>query len=291
MIRSRKFDKFIKTIKMANNQMDLKFPKGGIFIIIILVAVVILFSKSTVTIGPGEGGVLFETLGDGINTETSYGEGFHIVAPWNRMIIRKVRQQSISDEMNVLSVNGLEVKVNGTIWYEPELENLGLLIKTKGQDYERELLDPAINAAARSVVGRYTPEQLYSSKRDVIEQEILDEVQLVLKDQYLSVKRVLVEDVKLPSTIRIAIETKLKQEQESLEYEFRLSKAKKEAERQKIDAEGKAVANKILSASLTDKILQEKGIDATLELAKSPNSKVVVIGSGKDGLPVILGNQ
>jgi prohibitin 2 len=276
---------------MANNQMEFKFPKGGIILIIVAVAVIILFSKSTVTIGPGEGGVLFETLGDGINTEKTYGEGFQIVAPWNRMIVLKVRQQSISDEMNVLSVNGLEVKVNGTIWYEPEFVNLGSLVKTKGEDYERELLDPAINAAARSVVGRYTPEQLYSSKRDVIEQEILDEIQIVLKDQFLSVTRVLVEDVKLPSTIRIAIETKLKQEQESLEYEFRLTKAKKEAQRQKIDAEGKAIANKILSASLTDKILQEKGIDATLELAKSPNSKVVVIGSGKDGLPLILGNQ
>ncbi|MFY9244104.1 MAG: prohibitin family protein [Polaribacter sp.] len=276
---------------MANNQMDIKFPKGGVLLVIIVIAVIILFSKSTVTIGPGEGGVIFETLGSGINTEKSYGEGFHIVAPWNRMIVRKVRQQSISDEMNVLSVNGLEVKVSGTIWYEPEFANLGLLIKTKGEDYERELLDPAINAAARSVVGRYTPEQLYSSKRDVIEQEILDEVQNVLKGQFLLVKRVLVEDVKLPSTIRIAIETKLKQEQESLEYEFRLSKAKKEAERQKIDAEGKAVANKILSESLTDKILQEKGISATLELAKSTNSKVVVIGSGKSGMPIILGNQ
>jgi regulator of protease activity HflC (stomatin/prohibitin superfamily) len=276
---------------MANNQMELKFPKGGIFIVVLIVAVIILFSKSTVTIGPGEGGVIFETLGNGINTDKTYGEGFHIVAPWNRMIVIKVRQQSISDEMNVLSVNGLEVKVNGTIWYEPELKNLGLLIKTKGEDYERELLDPAINAAARSVVGRYTPEQLYSSKRDVIEQEILDEVQNILKEQFLSVTRVLVEDVKLPSTIRIAIETKLKQEQESLEYEFRLSKAKKEAERQKIDAEGKAVANKILSESLTDKILQEKGIGATLELAKSTNSKVIVIGSGKSGMPIILGNQ
>jgi regulator of protease activity HflC (stomatin/prohibitin superfamily) len=276
---------------MANNQMELNFPKGGIFLVIIAVVAIIIFSKSTVTIGPGEGGVIFETLGDGINTDKSYGEGFHIVAPWNKMIVRKIRQQSISDEMNVLSVNGLEVKVNGTIWYKPEFENLGLLIKTKGEDYERELLDPAINAAARSVVGRYTPEQLYSSKRDVIEQEILDEVQTVLKDQYLIVKRVLVEDVKLPTTIRTAIETKLKQEQESLEYEFRLAKAKKEAERQKIDAEGKAIANKILSASLTDKILQEKGIEATLELSKSPNSKVVLIGSGKSGMPIILGNQ
>ena len=276
---------------MASNQVDIKFPKGGVFFIILAVIAIIIFSKSTVTIGPGEGGVIFEALGDGINTEKTYGEGFQIVAPWNRMIVRKVRQQSISDEMNVLSVNGLEVKVNGTIWYEPEFANLGKLIKTKGQDYERELLDPAINAAARSVVGRYTPEQLYSSKRDVIEQEILDEIKIVLKDQYLSVTRVLVEDVKLPSTIRIAIETKLKQEQESLEYEFRISKAKKEAERQKIDAEGKAVANKILNASLSDKILQEKGIQATVELSKSPNSKVIVIGSGKSGMPIILGNQ
>ncbi|WP_439127792.1 prohibitin family protein [Polaribacter sp.] len=276
---------------MARNQAELNFPKGGVLFIIVAVVLIILFSRSTVTIGPGEGGVVFERFGDGINTDKTYGEGFQIVAPWNEMIVRKVRQQSISDEMNVLSVNGLEVKVSGTIWYEPEFSKLGLLIKTKGEDYERELLDPAINAAARSVVGRYTPEQLYSSKRDVIEQEILDEITKLLEDQYLIVKRVLVEDVKLPPTIRTAIETKLKQEQESLEYEFRLAKAKKEAERQKIDAEGKAVANKILSASLTDKILQEKGIEATLELSKSPNSKVVLIGSGKSGMPIILGNQ
>ena len=276
---------------MSKNQVELNFPKGGLVTIVFLIVIIIVVVKSSVTIGPGEGGVVFNTLGDGIDTEKTYGEGFHLILPWNRMIVRKVRQQSISDEMNVLSVNGLEVKVSGTVWYEPEFSNLGKLIKTKGEDYERELLDPAINAAARSVVGRYTPEQLYSSKRDVIEQEILDEVANVLKDQFLIVKRVLVEDVKLPTTIRTAIETKLKQEQESLEYEFRLAKAKKEAERQKIDAEGKATANKILSASLNDKILQEKGIEATLKLSESPNSKVIVIGSGKNGMPIILGNQ
>jgi regulator of protease activity HflC (stomatin/prohibitin superfamily) len=102
---------------------------------------------------------------------------------------------------------------------------------------------------------------------------------------------VLVRDIMLPPTIKAAIENKLKQEQESLEYEFKLEKAKKEAERQRIDAEGKARANQILNASLTDKILKEKGIEATLELAKSPNAKVVVVGSGKDGLPIILGNN
>ena len=102
---------------------------------------------------------------------------------------------------------------------------------------------------------------------------------------------VLVKDVTLPPTIKNAIETKLKQEQESLEYKFKIEKATKEAERQRIDAEGKAAANKILSESLTDKILKEKGIEATLELAKSPNAKTIVIGSGKDGLPLILGGQ
>ena len=98
-------------------------------------------------------------------------------------------------------------------------------------------------------------------------------------------------DVSLPTTIKDAIERKLRQEQESLEYEFRLTKATKEAERQRIDAEGKAVANKILSESLTDKVLKEKGIQATIDLAKSTNSKVIVIGGGDEGLPIILGNN
>lgn len=266
-----------------------RLPKIGIPIIVGIVFLFILLSKSAVTIGPGEGGVLFERFGEGINTENTYGEGFHIVAPWNDMLVFKVRQQSISDEMNVLSVNGLEVKVSGTVWYEPEYSKLGLLIKTKGKDYVRELIDPSINAAAKSVVGRYTPEQLYSSKRDIIEKEILIEVKKVLDNQHIKIKRVLVENVKLPATIKDAIERKLKQEQESLEYEFRITKAQQEAKRQKIDAEGKAEANRILSASLTDKILQEKGIQATVELAKSPNSKIVVVGSAKDGLPLILG--
>jgi regulator of protease activity HflC (stomatin/prohibitin superfamily) len=102
---------------------------------------------------------------------------------------------------------------------------------------------------------------------------------------------VLVRDVTLPIAIREAIERKLNQEQEALEYEFRIEKAKQEAERQRIDAEGKATANRILSASLTQKILQEKGIEATIKLSESPNSKVIVIGSGEGGLPIILGNQ
>jgi prohibitin 1 len=132
---------------------------------------------------------------------------------------------------------------------------------------------------------------LYSSKRDAIQDEIFTETKKILDKQYVQLNEVLVRDVTLPATIKTAIERKLKQEQESLEYEFRLVTASKEAEKVRIEAQGKADANKILSASLTDKILLDKGIDATLKLAQSPNTKVVVIGSSDSGLPLILGDN
>ena len=193
--------------------------------------------------------------------------------------------------MKVLSSNGLEINIDASAWFQPIYDDLGKLHRQKGRDYKERVLLPSIRSAARSVVGRYTPEQLYSSKRDAIQQEIFEETRNLVNDQFIQLNEVLVRDVTLPPTIKDAIERKLRQEQESLEYEFRLTKAEKEAERQRIDAEGKAAANRILSASLTDKILQEKGIEATLQLSKSPNAKVVVVGGGDGGLPIILGNN
>ena len=261
-----------------------------LWVVIALVAITTV-AKSTNTIRSGQAGVLYKTFSNGVVTDLTYGEGFHFVAPWNKMIIYEVRQQEVFEKMSVLSSNGLEIKLDASAWFQPDYENLGKLHQQKGQDYIDRVLLPTIRSAARSVVGRYTPEQLYSSKRDAIQKEIFEEAKKIVSSQFIQLNEILVRDVTLPPTIKEAIERKLRQEQEALEYEFRLVKAKKEAERQKIDAEGKAVANKILSASLTDKILKEKGISATLELAKSPNSKVVVVGSGKDGLPLILGNQ
>jgi len=217
-----------------------KLPKIGLPILISIVLLIIFISKSSVNIGYGEAGVLFRTFGGGVVTdEPALGEGFHIIAPWNKVYVYNTKQQEVFEKkMQVLSSNGLEISLDVSVLYQPKKEKLGLLHQTKGEDYLNIVIVPEIRAVARK-----------------------------------------------------AIERKLKQEQESLEYEFRLEKARKEAERQKIDAEGKAVANQILSASLTDKILKEKGIEATLELSKSANSKVIVVGSGKDGMPLILGNQ
>jgi regulator of protease activity HflC (stomatin/prohibitin superfamily) len=269
-----------------------KLPKIGIPVIIIVIILIIALAKSAVTIGSGEAGVLYKVFDDGVVTdEPPLGEGFHLIAPWNKVIVYEVRQQELFEKMKVLSSNGLEIQIDASAWYQPVYQDLGNLHQSLGENYLQRVIQPAIRSAARSVVGRYTPEQLYSSKRDAIQDEIFTETKKILEKQYVQLNEVLVRDVTLPNTIKDAIERKLKQEQESLEYEFRLVTAAKEAEKVIIEAQGKADANRILSASLTDKILQDKGIEATMKLAESPNSKVVIIGSGKDGLPIILGDQ
>lgn len=269
-----------------------RLPKIAVPLFIGIVILIIFIAKSTVTIDSGEAGVLYRTFGGGVVTDQPpLSEGFHFVAPWNKVFVYEVRQQSIDEEMRVLSSNGLEISLDASVWFQPEYDALGKLHQEKGEAYIQRLLQPAIRSATRAVVGRYNPEQLYASKREAIQKEIFDETNLLLDEQYVQVNEVLVRDVSLPPTIKEAIERKLRQEQESLEYEYRLTKAEQEAERQRIDAEGKARANRILSESLTDKVLKEKGIQATLELAKSPNSKVVVIGSGDEGMPLILGNN
>jgi regulator of protease activity HflC (stomatin/prohibitin superfamily) len=141
------------------------------------------------------------------------------------------------------------------------------------------------------VAGRYTAEEIYSTKRKEVETAIKSETRKVLKDNYVDMKALLIRSIRLPDQIKNAIEKKLKEEQEALAYEYRLERERSEAERKEIQAEGEARANQIISESLTPELLRMRGIEATLKLSESQNSKVVVIGSGDSGLPVILGNQ
>jgi prohibitin 1 len=269
-----------------------KLPKIGLPLILIFSFILLIGGKTLVTINAGEAGVVFKTFDGGVVTDKPpLSEGLQFIMPWNSVVVYEVRQQEVFEKMNVLSSNGLEIKLEASAWFQPTIENLGKLHQEKGVNYKSRILLPAIRSAARSVVGRYTPEQLYSSKRDAIQLEIYDETKKIVADQYIQLNEILVRDVTLTPTIKEAIERKLKQEQESLEYEFRLESARKEADKVRIDAQGKADANRILNSSLTTNILRDKGIEATIKLASSNNSKVVVIGSGKDGLPLILGNN
>lgn len=268
------------------SQVPVKLIALGVIVLI----VVIVMLKSSVTIKSGEAGVLFRTFGGGVYTEQQYGEGFHFIAPWNKMIIYNIKQQTEEESMSVLSSNGLEIDVDVTLQFQPIAKKLPLLHQEKGVNYIDNIVTPALRSATRAVIGRYTPEEIYSSKREVIQDEIYHETKILLEKQFIQVNAILVRDITLPPTIKTAIEQKLKFEQESLGYKYKLEKETKEAERIKIEAEGKATANRILNASLTPNILKEKGIQATLELSKSPNSKVIVVGNS-DGLPLILGNN
>lgn len=275
---------------MSNNpqQINPKILKP----LIIIGGIIVLFMlfNPFKTIESGDAGVLYEKFRGGVNTEDVMGEGFHFVAPWNKVFEYEVRQQQVFEKMGVLSSNGLEISLDITVWFQPSKKDLGKLHQTKGEGYIDRVVKPSVRSATRSVVGRYTPEQIYSSKRDAIQEEIYLEAKKILDGQFVQLNEILVRDVTLPIKIKEAIEVKLKQEQESLAYEFKLTKAIKEAEKQRIEAEGKAAANRILNASLTDLILKEKGIQATLKLAESENAKTVIIGNGKNGMPLILGN-
>jgi regulator of protease activity HflC (stomatin/prohibitin superfamily) len=280
-----------KIMQQQQPELNLKKILPIAIIVIGIIIVIGLWSKMTVTIHSGEAGVMFRLLDNGVDTDNTYSEGFHFMNPLNTMFVYNVRQQEVSEKMSVLSSNGLEISLDVSMWYQPVYEKLGYLHKEKGQNYLGTIVRPAIRSATRSVIGRYTPEQIYSTKRDAIQEEIFEETRTILTPQFIQLNEVLVRDVTLPPTIKSAIEKKLKQEQESLEYEFKIQKETKEAERIRIAAEGKANANKILNASLTANILQEKGIEATLKLAESQNTKVVVIGNSKNGMPLILGDS
>ena len=160
-------------------------PKIGVPLLILLTVGLLVISRSIVTIGPGEAGVLYKFFDGGVVTdEPPLGEGFNFVLPWNTVYKYEVRQQEVFEKMNVLSSNGLDIQLEASAWFQPKYNDLGRLHQEKSQAYKQRILLPAIRSAARSVVGRYTPEQLYSSKRDAIQLEIYEETKKIVDDQY-----------------------------------------------------------------------------------------------------------
>ena len=256
-----------------------------------MVLIFILWSSIAITVKPGEKGVLFRRFGGGLVMDQSYAQGFHLIAPWNKMYVYNMKIQEAVSTMSVLSKNGLTIKTELSYRWRPAQDNIPVLHNEVGIDYHETIIIPEIRSATREVIGKYLPEELYSTKREAIQDEIFQRTAEAILDKEIILDAVLIREVELPQTLQDAIERKLEQEQAALEYEFKLERASKEADRLKIEAEGKSTAYKIVNASLTDRILKEKGIEATLELAKSPNAKVVVIGSGEDALPLILGGN
>ncbi len=266
-----------------------KLMTWGIVAFFLLIVLTMVSSATFVTIDSGERGVLFRRF-NGLDKETIYAPGFHVVAPWNTMYVYEVREAQLEEEMEVLSSNGLNIRVDVTARIRPNFGQVALLHETFGREYMERLIRPEVRSSVRQVIGKFTPEELYSTKRDEVQTLITEELSRTLANNYIDLRAILIRDIELPDKVRTAIEEKLEAEQASLKYEYILTREKQEAERRLIEAQAKADANRILTASLSENILRDKGIEATLELAKSPNSKVVVVGNGDSGgLPLILG--
>ena len=271
-------------------QLDLKKLRPILFMVF---GVIFLLSigKFWVSIDSGYAGVLYR-LTTGVDVdEPPFGQGLHIIAPWNKMHIYEVRQAEKTETMNVLSVNLLEIGLDITTFYQPMLADLGHLEVERGQAYGTEVVIPVMRSVVREVIAKYLPEEINSTKREIIKNEIMTEARATLANNFVQLNDILIRNINLPAKLKASIEKKLQQEQEAQEYEFKLEKEKLEADRKRIEAQGIQDFQKIISQSINDKLLKWNGIEATLKLAESNNAKVVVVGSGKDGLPLILGNN
>jgi len=271
--------------------MNKKYQSLVVAGIVVVIALILFGSSMFYTIQPGERAVIFKKFSSGLVKDEIYEPGFHIIAPWNQLIKYDVREQRSEETMDVLDKNGLTLAVDIFVRYNPIRERIGYIHEEIGPNYVGVVVVPEVRSAVRRIMGKYVAEEIYSTKRAEVEDEIKTETSAVLNKKNIFMQELLIRSIKLPDQLKIAIETKLKQEQEALAYQFRLEREKSEAERRRIEAEGIANYNRIVNASLSDRILKQRGIDATIELAKSENSKVIVIGSGDEGLPLILSDK
>lgn len=262
-----------------------------VLVSISLIILIMMGSSMFYTINPGERAVIFRKFSDGLDKNHILEPGFEVIAPWNELHKYNVLETQKEETMDVLDKSGLSISVDVSVRYHPVYSRIGYLHETFGQDYSNQLVIPEVRSSVRKVMGRYTAEEIYSTKRNQVESEIINETKEVLQANSIEMRALLIRSINLPAEIKQAIENKLKQEQEALAYQFILDKEKSEAERKRIAAEGESKANNIINNSLTDKLLKMRGIEATIELSNSQNSKVIVIGSSKDGLPLILGNN
>ena len=262
----------------------------GVIVVVVLLA---LSSSIFYTVQANERAVLFKKFSGGLDKENVIQPGFNVKAPWNDLITFDVAESKAEEAMDVLDKNGLSIKVDISVRFYPKRDRIGYIYERFRLEYINTLVIPEVRSTVRQVMGRYTAEEIYSTKRPEVETAIRTETAEVLGNETNNVvmTALLIRSINLPEKIKQAIENKLQQEQEALAYRFRLDKEKSEAERKKIAAEGEAAANRIVNSSLTPNLLRMRGIEATLKLAESQNAKVVVIGQGDDGLPLILGNN
>jgi prohibitin 2 len=276
-------------------------------VLVALFALVMLAPFVLITVPPGHLGVLWKRFSGGTVIGDELGEGLQVIFPWDRIYIYNGRLQAHTETYEVISKDGLSLQVVMTFRWQPLGQNLAALHRDIGPNYVEALLVPEIGSIARDVIAQHEWQDLVSRKRQDIQQQILSattdpspaalvtrlvepafvRARGVTSFNYVGVKDILIATVILPPSLRMAIERKLEQSQLVEEYQYRLDRETLESQRKAIEAEGIRAFQQTVQAGISETYLKWRGIEATLELARSPNAKIVVIG-GNNGLPIIL---
>ncbi len=249
-----------------------------------ILLLILLFSSIT-SIPTGNVGVL--TL-FGRVTGDVLGEGIHLINPLKSVQKLSVQTQSVKESANVPSNEGLILALDTSLLFRLDKNKAAQVFQTVGEDYAAKIVEPTLRAAIRASTSAHTANALYTNARELVQQQIQDELTTQLAARGVIVEAVLLRDVQLPAMLKGSIEAKQQAEQDALRMSFILQKEKQEAERKRIEAQGIADFQKIVAQGISPQLLEWKGIEATEKLALSNNAKVVIIGNPKNGLPLVL---
>ncbi len=249
------------------------------------ILILILLFSSTTSIPTGNVGVL--TLFGRVTGET-LPEGIHVVNPLKSVQKLSVQTQSVKESANVPSNEGLILALDTSLLFRLDKNKAAFVYQTVGDNYAEKIVEPTLRAAIRASTSAHTANALYTNARELVQQQIQDELTAQLAPRGVIVENVLLRDVQLPAMLKGSIEAKQQAEQDALRMSFILQKEKQEAERKRIEAQGIADFQRIVAQGISTQLLEWKGIEATEKLATSTNSKVVIIGNPKNGLPLVL---
>ncbi len=271
---------FYKAAKKRGQKQESNFALMGL-----VAAALIAFAQVWTVIPAGHGGVI-DFFGN-VSDKTLLS-GVNLVNPLAKVVKFDARTQELREVMDVPSKEGLSVQLEISLLYSLNMENANKIYKTVGEEYVEKIVTPQFRSVVRGVTSQYDAQALYTGKREELQSMIRTDLLKVVGDRGINIESTPLRKIVLPSRLTAAIEEKLKADQESQRMQFVLLKEKQEAERKRIEAKGIADFQDIVSKGISDQLLRWKGIEATENLAKSPNAKVVVIGAGKNGLPLIL---
>jgi regulator of protease activity HflC (stomatin/prohibitin superfamily) len=244
-----------------------------------------------VAIPPGHVGVLYSLLSGGTVTERSLPEGLHVKWPWNRVYLFETRLQSLSLQVNALSLEGMSVQVEATAIFRINQSAPGRVLQEVGDDYVKRIVQPLAISAIRRVVAMSDSHRLYTFDSEAASASVLRLLSSQVASEMIRFEEVVFRSVGIPDAVRQAIEQKLTQEQLAASYAFVLSRARSEAERRRIEALGLQNYYTIIGSSLSRDVLTWAGIQTTSDLARSTNAKLVVVGGGQGQMPLILGSD